>query len=181
MFDKHKGKKPNHTRVTEPGLTSSPGASGSATAPTMKNMAVIGPGIVIQGDISGSENLLVEGKVKGKIKLSSNEVTVGQSGVVNADVSAKIVRVAGKVNGDICGSEKVMINSTGHVTGNIVAPRMTLEDGAIFKGSIDMDPGEPAPAKAVAPAATSHAQPGKAPELVSKPAKKAPDLALKSG
>jgi cytoskeletal protein CcmA (bactofilin family) len=107
-------------------------------------MAVIGPGIHINGDISGDENLLVEGKVDGKILLASNHVEIGQSGQVKADITAKVIKIAGQVRGDLNGTEKVVVSRTGNVHGNIVAPRMTLEDGAIFKGSIDMDPGETA-------------------------------------
>jgi len=182
MFDKHKGKKPNHNRENEPGLTSSSTAPATTTAPTMGKSAVIGAGIVITGDITGSENLLIEGKVKGKVSLTSNEVKVGQSGEVNADITARVVSVAGKVNGDINGAEKVIINSSGNVRGNIVAPRMMLEDGAIFKGSIDMDPGEPAQAKVVPTSrAAVKPTPGASPGLAKKSEEKSPDLALKSG
>lgn len=105
--------------------------------------AVIGPGIRIKGDITGDENLIVEGKVTGKITLPAHQVDIGKGGQVNADISAKIIKIAGEVRGDLTGTEKVVISSSGNVHGNIVAPRMTLEDGAIFKGSIDMDPSEP--------------------------------------
>jgi cytoskeletal protein CcmA (bactofilin family) len=74
-------------------------------------------------------------------------VSVGQSGKVHADINAKVVKVDGEVSGDISGNEKVVISKSGNVRGNIVAPRVTLEDGAIFKGSIDMDPGDAASSK----------------------------------
>jgi len=112
--------------------------SGGSTGST----AIIGPSIRIQGDISGSENLVIYGKVEGKISLPLNDVTVGKSGQINADINAKKIQIEGEVNGDISGEEKVVITSTGKVRGNIVTPRMTLEDGAKFKGSIDMDPDE---------------------------------------
>jgi len=105
---------------------------------------MIGPGIKINGDISGDEDLVIKGKVDGKVELGSNEVQIDQSGHVTADVTAKVVKIAGKVRGDIDGREKVVISKSGNVKGNIVAPRVTLEDGAIFKGSIDMDPGDSA-------------------------------------
>lgn len=124
----------------------------SSNAPVHSGkMAVIGPGIHINGDISGDENLLVEGQVNGKILLGSNHVEIGQSGKVKADITAKVIKIAGEVRGDLNGSEKVVISRTGNVHGNIIAPRMTLEDGAIFKGSIDMDPGEPAKAAVANP------------------------------
>ena len=108
---------------------------------------MIGPSIVIKGTVSGDEDLVIQGKVEGTIDLRDNEVSVGQTGKVNADVSAKVVKVDGEVSGDITGTEKVVISKSGNVHGNIVAPRVTLEDGAIFKGSIDMDPGEIASSK----------------------------------
>jgi len=179
MFDKHKAKNQNPPRVSEPELmqhstlSSSPPAAGKA--------AVIGAGIVIEGNISGNENLIIEGKVKGHIHLAAHEVTIGRSGEINADVTAKVIRVAGKVHGDLQGKEKVIISSTGNVRGNIVAPRMLLEDGAIFKGSIDMDPGESATAQAALAAPKAAVKPPSSPERVTDTVKKGPDLALKSG
>ncbi len=103
---------------------------------------MIGPTIRIKGEVSGEENLLIEGKVDGTVSLRGKDLTVGSSGTVNADVSATVVKIDGEVKGDITGEEKVIISNTGKVQGNIVAPRVTLEDGAKFKGSIDMDPSE---------------------------------------
>ncbi len=103
---------------------------------------MIGPSIHIKGTVSGGEDLLIQGKVEGTIDLGDHEVSVGQSGKVTADIKAKIVKIEGEVAGDVSGSEKVVIAKSGRVRGNIVAPRVTLEDGAIFKGSIDMDPGD---------------------------------------
>ena len=74
------------------------------------------------------------------MSLSGKDLTVGQSGHVKADVKASVVKIDGEVQGDIAGAEKVIVSKTGKVQGNIVAPRVTLEDGAKFKGSIDMDP-----------------------------------------
>ncbi len=141
MFDKKKDAETTATPGVQPtpGINSSNARSASATTGAM-----IGASIRIQGDISGAENLLIHGKVEGKISLQKNDVTVGQAGQINADISAKTIRIDGEVNGDINGAEKVVITSTGRVRGNIVAPRMTLEDGAKFKGSIDMDPDESA-------------------------------------
>mgnify|MGYP003572643406 FL=1 len=108
---------------------------------------MIGPSIVIKGTISGDEDLLVHGRVEGTIDLGGQEVAVGQSGRVTADITAKVIKVDGEVTGDITGNEKVVISKSGNVRGNIVAPRVTLEDGAVFKGSIDMDPGDTGSAK----------------------------------
>jgi cytoskeletal protein CcmA (bactofilin family) len=109
---------------------------------------MIGPSIVIKGEVSGEEDLLIQGKVEGKINLNGNQVSIGDSGEVCADVHAKVIQIDGKVTGDISASEKVIISKSGNVHGNIVAPRVTLEDGALFKGSIDMDPAGAASGKA---------------------------------
>ena len=150
MFEKHRTS--NQEPPAKPAFEDH--GNSVANAPVSSGRAaVIGPGIHINGDISGNENLIIEGKVDGKIKLASHQVSVGQGGKVNADITAKIIKIDGHVKGDLVGTEKVVISRSGNVHGNITAPRMTLEEGAIFKGSIDMDPGEaakPAPAK-VAP------------------------------
>ena len=130
---------------------------------------MIGPSITIKGTIQGAENLVIEGRVEGSVDLPDNDLTVGESGQVSADLNAKVVNVQGQVEGDITGKEKVVVAKSGRVRGNIVAPRVTLEDGAKFKGSIDMDPGEATSAK---PA--SRATPKAAPEPEKAPDKAAP-------
>ena len=163
MFEKHKSSK-QEPQAPQPQQDSFP-ASSSAPVSSGKS-AVIGPGIHINGDISGDENLIVEGRVDGKIRLDLHQVDVGQGGRVNADITAKVIKIAGEVRGDISGTEKVIISRSGNVHGNIVAPRMTLEDGAIFKGSIDMDPGEPVKAKPVAPVKKSSEKVAEKPKVV---------------
>jgi len=100
---------------------------------------VIGPSVKVQGDIISDENLVVEGQVDGTITCNAHTVTVGKSGKLKANVSAKEVRIDGTVEGNISGIEKVVISASGTVRGNLVAPRVILEDGARFKGSIDME------------------------------------------
>jgi cytoskeletal protein CcmA (bactofilin family) len=148
MFEK---RNPNRPEADNPQPQQETYAAPASTTASSGRAAVIGPGIHINGDISGNENLLVEGKVDGKIRLGAHQVEIGQGGQVNADITAKVIKIAGQVRGDVNGTEKVLISSSGNVHGNIVAPRMTLEDGAIFKGSIDMDPGEPAKAQVAKP------------------------------
>ena len=89
-----------------------------------------------------TKNLIIEGSVEGSVELPDHDLTVGATGKLAADLSAKIVKIDGQVTGDIKGSEKVVVSKSGHVKGNIIAPRVTLEDGAKFKGSIDMDPSD---------------------------------------
>ncbi|MCU7801759.1 MAG: polymer-forming cytoskeletal protein [Candidatus Thiodiazotropha sp. (ex Lucinoma borealis)] len=104
-----------------------------------REAAIIGPSIQINGDLSGEEDLIIQGKVSGTIQLSEKSLTVGKQGQVDANVLAYSVIVEGKVNGDLYGSERVSIRKTGNVNGNIVSPKVSLEEGCSFKGSIDMD------------------------------------------
>jgi cytoskeletal protein CcmA (bactofilin family) len=100
---------------------------------------VVGPSILVQGDMTGDEDLVIQGRVEGSISLKKNLVTVGKDGRVNATVNAQTIRVEGTVEGELRGKEQVIVTRTGAVSGNIVAPRVTLEDGCRFKGAIDME------------------------------------------
>jgi cytoskeletal protein CcmA (bactofilin family) len=141
MFDKLKNTS-SSDRVVDTKAAEPPVSAPSAMSQPAGKTAVIAAGIKINGEISGTESILIEGRVEGRISLAGNDVTIGRSGQVMADVIAKTIRVAGEVNGDLKAKERVVISGTGNVRGNVVAPRVVLEDGAIFKGSIDMDPGD---------------------------------------
>lgn len=104
----------------------------------LKERAIVGHSISIQGDITGQEDLVVHGNVEGKINLKGKNVTVGQDGNVKADVSARIISIEGHVEGNLHGEEQVVVRKTGSVEGNITAPRVSLEDGCRFTGHIDM-------------------------------------------
>lgn len=136
MFDKRKD-----SAGPEAPAVQSPVTTPSDKSFSPRSTAVIGKTIKVKGTISGNENLVIEGTVDGSIDLPQNDLTIGESGQVVANLDAKTIKVDGQVTGDISGSEKVVISKSGRVQGNIVAPRVTLEDGAKFKGSIDMDPG----------------------------------------
>ena len=99
----------------------------------------IGPSICIVGDITGEEDLTILGKVKGKIDLPGYHVTVGESGRVEADVNAKVVSVAGEVHGNLVAAEQILVRKTATMLGNLKAPRVGLEDGCCFRGSVDME------------------------------------------
>lgn len=101
--------------------------------------AVIGSSIRIKGDLSGDEDLLLQGRVEGTIDLKQHAVTVGRDGQVHAQVQARSIAVEGRVEGDLLADEQVVLRSQAEVLGNIVAPRVTLEDGCKFRGSIDME------------------------------------------
>jgi cytoskeletal protein CcmA (bactofilin family) len=106
--------------------------------------AMIGSKVKVNGDIVSSEDLLVEGEVTGTITLTDNELVVGTSGRVQANITAKTVRIEGEVSGDIDSSERVVICASGNVQGNLKSPRVMLEDGGRFKGNIDMGSSKPA-------------------------------------
>ena len=117
---------------------------GTEPAPRMapasgKPGATIGPSIRIKGDLAGEEDLIVRGHVEGTVSLPDNLLTVGKEGQLNATVTARVIEVEGKVEGDLNGQEQVVLRRSGKVRGNIVAPRVTIEDGCHFRGSIDMD------------------------------------------
>jgi cytoskeletal protein CcmA (bactofilin family) len=105
----------------------------------VREAAVIGPSIQINGDLSGEEDLIIQGKVSGTIQLREKSLTVGNQGKVDANVLANSIIIEGEVNGDLYGSERVAIRKTGNVRGNIVSPKVSLDEGCRFKGSIDMD------------------------------------------
>jgi cytoskeletal protein CcmA (bactofilin family) len=100
----------------------------------------IGKSIVIKGEVSGCEDLTIEGQVEGRIQLRDHILTVGPSAHVHAHVVAKSIVVVGHVTGDLTAYEKVDIRENGSVEGDIVAPRVAIADGAKFRGSIDMRP-----------------------------------------
>lgn len=102
--------------------------------------AVIGPSIHIDGDLRGDEDLVIEGEVKGTVLLKNNSLTIGSHGKVMADVYAHTIYVDGYMEGDLYGAERISIRKSAQVHGNIASPRVSLEDGAKFKGSIEMDP-----------------------------------------
>ena len=104
---------------------------------------MIGSTILIRGDVSGDEDLLIEGRVEGKIELTKHNVTIGKNGRVKADVYGNVITIEGDVQGNLFGEDRLVLRQSCTVRGNIVAPRVILEDGADFKGSIDMSPKAP--------------------------------------
>ena len=102
------------------------------------SQCVIGKNIQIRGKLAGSEDLVVEGRIEGTVALK-NHLTIEQTGVVDADVEVKDLTVHGEMRGDISADGTVSVSNAAKVVGNIRAPRIILEDGARFKGSIEMD------------------------------------------
>jgi cytoskeletal protein CcmA (bactofilin family) len=150
--------------TSEPPATPRPVAT---TTTSTSDQATIGKSLVIKGEVTGSESLYIDGRVEGSINLSGNRVTIGRNGVVAANISAREIVVLGKVRGNITASDRVDIRSDGSLTGDVVAARISIEDGAFFKGGIDIrkagskteeiSKGSSAPAAAPEPAIAARA------------------------
>jgi cytoskeletal protein CcmA (bactofilin family) len=109
---------------------------------------------VIKGEITGSESLYIDGRIEGTVSFKDNRVTVGRNGVVAANISAREVVIMGKVTGNIECSDRVDIRSEGSLTGDVVSQRISVEDGALLRGSVQLTPAEHKPeTKALAAAA----------------------------
>ena len=114
-------------------------ASMTKTHERPATIAMIGSSIHIKGDVSGAESLVIQGHVEGTINLKQNNLIIGQDGKVNATIHAHTVTIEGNLQGDVFGEERVIVKKTGNVRGNISAPQVSMEEGAKFKGSMDMD------------------------------------------
>jgi len=120
--------------------------------------ATIGRSITINGQVSGDEDLLIQGRVDGSVNLKQHAVTVGAEGEVKADITARVITVEGRVEGNLSAAEQAILRGSARVEGNISAPRVILEDGARFRGGVDM--GETS--KRGGTAASAPQQPGSA-------------------
>ena len=120
---------------------SEPAPAARPVTTTTADQATIGKSLVIKGEVTGSESLYIDGRVEGSINLSGNRVTVGRNGVVSANINAREIVVLGKVRGNLTASDRVDIRSDGSLTGDVVAARISIEDGAFFKGGIDIRKG----------------------------------------
>jgi len=121
-----------------------------SSVPQSKERAMIGPTIKIKGDLTSEEDLLIEGRLDGKIEMRKHSITIGKKGQIKADIYGRVIVIEGTVEGNLYGEEQLIVRQSGTVRGNIVAPRVALEDGSNFKGSIDMSPKEK-PAVSVTP------------------------------
>ena len=126
---------PEPSRTAAPALSAEPANRAPATA---GDQASIGKGLFIKGEITGTESLFIDGKVEGTITLAGNRVTVGRNGQVAASITAREIVILGKVRGDISATDRVDIRAEGALTGDVTAARISIEDGAYFKGGIDI-------------------------------------------
>ena len=104
--------------------------------------ATIGRTVVIKGEVSGNESLYIDGRVEGSVTFKDHRVTVGRNGVVQANISAREVVIMGKVTGNVECSDRVDIRSEGTLTGDVVSARISVEDGAMLRGSVQLNPTE---------------------------------------
>src|SRR3954462_13508570 len=125
---------PSAPAVSETPASSAPRPVAASTA----DQATIGKSLVIKGEVTGSESLYIDGRVEGSINLSGNRVTVGRHGVVSANINAREIVVLGKVRGNLIASDREDVRSGESFTGDVVAARISIEDGAFFKGGIDI-------------------------------------------
>src|SRR5579864_3926972 len=110
----------------------------SMSAPMSGDLAQIGKSVVIKGELSGSEDLYVDGQVEGSISLKGNALTVGPHGQVKATVEAKGIVVQGKLEGNVQASDRVELRKSAIVTGDITTQRISIEEGAYLKGKVDI-------------------------------------------
>jgi|SRR6185436_2361243 len=149
MWDKKEGKDvAPGSFVPATGYGNTP--SHSAPSPSTSRLVNIGQTIFIKGELTGTEDLTIEGRVEGKIELKDHNLTIGPNGKIKADVYAKSIVITGELLGNAFASEKVEITNAGILKGDIVSPRIVIADGAQFKGSVDMDKGNSAPRHAQA-------------------------------
>jgi cytoskeletal protein CcmA (bactofilin family) len=136
--------------TSQPSQPESTGARPASTAPPAQQQprsqgsapsqrAIIGPSIQVKGELIGREDLVVEGYVEGVIRLKEHHLTVGETADLHATLEAKAIRVEGKVDGDIVAGERVELAGGSTVLGDIKSPRISIADGARFKGSVDME------------------------------------------
>jgi len=129
--------RPQGVPQTSTGFGPGPVKEPSGPATSERRAASIGQGIRIKGEITGSEDLTVDGPVEGKLQLTNGSLTVGPNGKVKADITAREVIVRGRVEGKILGRDRVQVSSTGYVTGEVQTQRLAIEDGAVLRGKVE--------------------------------------------
>jgi cytoskeletal protein CcmA (bactofilin family) len=132
-----------------PYVPSTPAAPKTITSPI--EQATIGRTLVIKGEVSGNESLYIDGRIEGSLTFKDQRVTVGRNGVVAANITAREVVIMGKVTGNIECTDRVDIRSEGSLTGDIHSRRISVEDGAMVRGSVQLTPAEHKPEKSSAP------------------------------
>lgn len=153
---------PASTFEASPAARPTPNTSSASAAVPTGEQATIGKSLVVKGELTGSESLYIDGKVEGAINLPGNRVTVGRNGQVAANIVAREVVVLGKVRGNCQASDRVDIRSEGSLTGDVIAARISIEDGAFFKGGIDIRKPGSADTKSAATSSSTTPEPATA-------------------
>ncbi|HXS76657.1 MAG TPA: polymer-forming cytoskeletal protein [Terracidiphilus sp.] len=130
----------------QPAVDTPRATASSSSASAAGEQASISKGLSIKGEITGTESLFIDGKVEGSINIPGNRVTVGKNGVVSASISAREIVVLGKLKGNVTATDRVDIRAEGALTGDVAAARISIEDGAFFKGGIDIRKSDAKPA-----------------------------------
>jgi cytoskeletal protein CcmA (bactofilin family) len=104
-----------------------------------RNGSILGKSITFKGDLIGEESLIIQGKLEGSVSLKEHSVHISDTGHVIGNIYSKVIVISGQLQGDVYASEQIVIQKTGNVCGNLIAPRITVEDGALIKGVVDMD------------------------------------------
>ena len=112
---------------------------GKSPIEQLKEQSVIGRSISIKGELSGEEDLIIQGRVEGKIDLKKNNITVDKSGSIKGDIYGKSITLEGEVEGNLFGEKRIVLQPSGVVRGDMRAPAINLEEGAKFKGNIAME------------------------------------------
>jgi cytoskeletal protein CcmA (bactofilin family) len=120
-----------------PAFTSGPATAADVNS-AIASVSTISAGLKIRGDISGDCHLIIEGETHGKIHLANGRVTVGANGRVNADIAAPEIVIEGNVQGNLQARDNVRMGSASHVQGGVLSPRIRIEDGARFRGKVEM-------------------------------------------
>jgi cytoskeletal protein CcmA (bactofilin family) len=102
-------------------------------------VATIGQSISIKGEVTGSEDLIVHGRVEGAIRLPGNTVTVAGEGRVQADIEALVIRVEGEVSGNLSATELIHLERASYVKGDVTAPRVCIQEGAKLRGLVNTE------------------------------------------
>lgn len=144
------------------------------------NQAIIGNSIRIQGEVTGDEDLTIQGHVDGSVNLDQHSVTVGADGDVQGDIVARVIAVEGQVNGDLTADEQIVVRSSARVEGDISAARVVLEDGAYFRGGVEMENASEGGGRTSSTAATRTKRTSKADSSPLSSAKKSDDEEEKS-
>lgn len=155
MWKKEEGQGGQESTDATPRASAPKSTSGSGRA-------TIGPSISIKGDVTGSEDLVIQGKIDGSVTLGHHAVSVGSEGRVNANIVGRIITIEGRVEGDLTAEEQIILRGSAQVHGDIKAPRVVLEDGATFRGLVDMGASASRSSGAGASSASDSSKPGDA-------------------